>query len=110
MTFARDGAAQFLAPIPLAVAVALVVGKQVGVFGTIVALTRLGIAQRLAGASWRQLYGASVLCGIGFTMSLFIATLAFGEGSAADTGAKLGIIGGSLISAIAGYAVLRGSK
>ena len=102
-------AADVLAPIPLGIVVGLVVGKQLGVFGTVWALCATGIAARPRGASWRQIYGIALLCGIGFTMSLFIAGLAFGDGSAANGAAKLGIILGSLLSAAAGYLVLAGA-
>jgi NhaA family Na+:H+ antiporter len=59
-----------------------------------------------AHASPRQLWGMSLLCGIGFTMSLFISALAFGEGSAQEQAAKLGIIAGSLLSALLGLVIL----
>ena len=97
------------APVPLGVAAGLVVGKQVGVFGAIWVLVRTGAARLPAGASWRQIYGIALLCGIGFTMSLFIAGLAFGNGSAFAEQAKLGIVAGSLLAALGGGLVLAGS-
>ena len=97
------------APLTLGVGLGLVVGKQVGVFGAIWAMVRLGAADRPAGATWRQLYGITLLCGIGFTMSLFISGLAFGDGAAAAQ-AKLGIIAGSVVAALAGWLVLAGSR
>lgn len=102
--------ADAVAPVPLGIALGLVIGKQLGVFGAIAALVGSGVADLPAGASWRQLWGLAVLCGIGFTMSLFIAALAFGEGSAQDGAAKLGILAGSIVSALAGYAILSGRK
>src|SRR5262249_46352722 len=66
-----------LDPLPVAIAAGLVVGKQAGIFATIVLADWLGIARRPLGASWGQTWGASILCGIGFTMSLFIGALAF---------------------------------
>lgn len=102
------GLGDAVAPVPLGVALGLLVGKQLGVFGAIATLVRLKIADRPAGADWRQIWGLSLLCGIGFTMSLFIAALAFGEGTPQDAAAKLGIIGGSILSAIIGWLVLRG--
>ncbi len=101
-----EGLAGFAAPLPLAIATGLFVGKQLGVFGAIVLAERLGLATRPAGASWVQLWGVAILCGIGFTMSLFIAGLAFADQPTLFEAAKLGVIGGSLLSMIAGYAVL----
>ena len=68
---------------------------------------KAGIAAQPDGANWRQIYGASLLCGIGFTMSLFIGALAFPGNAALIDQAKLGILAGSLLSAIFGYLVLR---
>ncbi len=96
-----------LDPLVLGIAAGLVLGKQVGIFGAIMALVRLRIVDMPAHASARQLWGMSLLCGIGFTMSLFIAALAFGGGSDQEAAAKLGIIAGSLIAALAGLFVLR---
>ncbi|MCY7271230.1 MAG: Na+/H+ antiporter NhaA [Sphingomonas bacterium] len=94
-------------PIPLAILLGLFVGKQVGVFGAIWAAVSLGLATRPAGTSWIQLYGAAILCGIGFTMSLFIGGLAWpGRPDLIDS-AKVGTLAGSLLAAIAGYLVLR---
>lgn len=97
--------AALIAPLPLGIAVALVVGKQVGVLGAVWGMVRLNLADCPADATWRQIWGASLLCGIGFTMSLFIANLAFADAAYID-GAKLGIVAGSLIAALAGTAVL----
>ncbi|MXP41765.1 Na+/H+ antiporter NhaA [Altererythrobacter soli] len=94
-------------PLPLAIAGGLVVGKQVGIFGSIVAADKLGFARRPEGASWAQIWGTAVLCGIGFTMSLFIGALAFPRDPLLVEEAKLGVLTGSLISAILGYLILR---
>ena len=94
------------APVPLGIVLGLLIGKPIGVLGAIAIMVRYGLAPRPKGTSWRQLIGLAVLCGIGFTMSLFIAGLAFGEGSAADLAAKIGILTGSVLSAIIGYAIL----
>ena len=86
----------------------LFVGKQLGVFLATWLTVSLGLAKRPAGTTWTQIYGASVLCGIGFTMSLFIGTLAFEHGEfnfAAHV--RLGVLGGSILSALAGYFILR---
>ena len=96
-----------LSPLPLAVAAGLVLGKQAGIFGAIWAACRFGLAQRPDGASWVQLWGMALLCGIGFTMSLFIAALAFPANPELVEQAKLGVLAGSLVSAVAGYVVLR---
>jgi len=98
----------FLHPVPLGIAAGLIVGKQLGVFGAIWLTVKLGIARLPAGVGWMHVYGLSVLCGIGFTMSLFISSLAFEQGGGAMMmNDRLGVIAGSLISAIAGYVVLR---
>lgn len=95
--------------LPIAIGLGLVVGKQVGILGSVLAAEKLGIANRPAGATLRQLWGLALLCGIGFTMSLFIAGLAFPQSPVLVEEAKLGILGGSLISALAGLFLLKGS-
>lgn len=95
-------------PIPSGVALGLFLGKQLGVFGFAWAAIRFGLASLPEGATWRSLYGTAVLCGIGFTMSLFISTLAFDGGMYdAAVSSRLGILAGSLASAIAGYLILK---
>ena len=94
-------------PVPLAVLLGLFLGKQIGIFGAVALSVRTGIASKPEGASWMQLYGAAILCGIGFTMSLFIGALAFPGDQLRVDEAKLGTLAGSLLSAIAGYADLR---
>ena len=101
------GLGTILQPLPLAILVGLFLGKQVGIFGAIWLAARLKIAARPQGAGWRQIYGASLLCGIGFTMSLFIGALAFPSSPQIVDAAKIGILAGSSLSAIAGYLVLR---
>ena len=96
-----------LAPLPLGIAAGLFLGKQLGILGAIAAADRLGIAPRPAGASWVQLWGMAVLCGIGFTMSLFIGALAFPLHPLLVEEAKLGVLLGSLLSALLGFAILR---
>ncbi|HKU04754.1 MAG TPA: Na+/H+ antiporter NhaA [Bradyrhizobium sp.] len=93
--------------VPLGVALGLVLGKQIGIFGAVLLLVRFGWAERPRNASWPHVYGVALLCGIGFTMSLFIGGLAFGDGSHQNDAAKLGILLGSIVSAIAGFIVLR---
>ncbi len=101
------GAAQVLAPLPLGIAAGLFVGKQLGIFGSVWVAVRLGWANRPSGATWLQVYGVAMLCGIGFTMSLFIGALAFPGNPALVEEAKIGILVGSILSAAAGFLVLR---
>ncbi|MCS4280108.1 NhaA family Na+:H+ antiporter [Stenotrophomonas rhizophila] len=96
-----------LAPLPLGIAAGLFVGKQIGVFGGVALAVKTGLAEKPAGASWLQIYGVSLLCGIGFTMSLFISSLAFPLDPAFVEDAKVGILLGSLLSALLGAVVLR---
>jgi len=104
VTLSSAGSA--LAPLPLAIALGLVLGKQIGVFGGVWCAVKLGIAARPAGARWPQVYGVALLCGIGFTMSLFIGGLAF-PGAAQGDAVKIGVLMGSLGAGVAGLAVLR---
>jgi NhaA family Na+:H+ antiporter len=94
-----------LHPVTLGAALGLVVGKQIGVFGFTWVAVRLGLGSVPAGAGWLQLYGLAWLTGIGFTMSLFIGTLAF-ETSDYQDAVRIGVLGGSLICALAGYFLL----
>jgi len=100
--------ASLLAPVPLGIAAGLFFGNQFGVFGISWIAVKLGIGKLPAGTSWPQLYGVALLCGIGFTMSLFVSSLAFEQGgSAIAVDDRLGILVGSILSAVAGYLVLR---
>jgi NhaA family Na+:H+ antiporter len=101
------GKDEILAPLPIAIAAGLVIGKQVGIFSTIWLAEKLGIAQRPENANWIEIWGVSILTGIGFTMSLFIGGLAFPGNELFIEEAKIGILSGSAISAILGYAILR---
>jgi NhaA family Na+:H+ antiporter len=92
--------------IPLGIALGLFIGKQIGILGFTWAAVRLGIARLPDGATWLQVYGVSVLGGIGFTMSLFIGTLAF-TGTEEGAAVRLGVLAGSTLSAIYGYVILR---
>jgi NhaA family Na+:H+ antiporter len=93
-------------PLPLGIAVGLFAGKLVGVFGASAMLIRLGLAKLPEGAGWLQLIGVAALCGVGFTMSLFIGSLAF-DGPGYFTPLRLGVIAGSTLSGVAGYLLLR---
>lgn len=100
--------ADMLHPVPLGIAAGLLFGKLAGVLSFSWLATRVGLASLPDGAGWRQMFGIALLCGIGFTMSLFIASLAFEAGGASFQGLeRLGILAGSLVSGVAGYFVLR---
>jgi NhaA family Na+:H+ antiporter len=95
-------------PVPLGIIGGLFVGKQAGVLALAWVGTKVGVASLPDGLRWGQVYGVALLCGIGFTMSLFIASLAFAQAGTPDTGLdRLGVLLGSAISGLAGYLVLR---
>ena len=93
----------------LGVALGLLLGKVVGVFGSATLAIRLGLADVPMGATGMQMFGISLLCGIGFTMSLFIGLLAFANDPVLQDEVKIGILTGSVLAGIAGWAVLRGA-
>jgi len=96
-----------LDPLPLGIAAGLLLGKAIGVFGSAWLLIKLGAAVLPSQASWTQFFGVCVLCGIGFTMSLFIGGLAFaGLDASFETRLKLGVLGGSLLSGVIGALIL----
>ena len=104
------GAEAFTNAITVGIAAGLFFGKQIGVFGMTALALLTGLAKMPRGLNYGMLWGASLLCGIGFTMSLFIGSLAFEHGDMLQTSAvKLGVIGGSLVSGIAGFLVLKAS-
>lgn len=107
VSLAGVGLERLLAPLPLGIAAGLFLGKQLGILGAVWLTVRLGLASRLRGATWLQVWGVAMLCGIGFTMSLFIGALAFPGDPERVEEAKLGILAGSFLSAIGGYLVLR---
>jgi NhaA family Na+:H+ antiporter len=96
----------FTDPLTLGVAIGLVAGKLIGVFGSATILIRLGFADLPAQATWTQLLGTALLCGIGFTMSLFIGLLAFAGQPTLQEEVKLGILCGSALAAVLGTLVL----
>jgi NhaA family Na+:H+ antiporter len=107
VSLAGIGLDQLLAPLPLGIAAGLFLGKQLGILGAVWIAVRTGFASRLRSATWLQIYGVALLCGIGFTMSLFIGALAFPGRPDLIEEAKLGILAGSFLSALAGYLILR---
>lgn len=108
VSFAGLSIAQATAPLVLAIALGLFLGKQIGVMGAAWLATALKIGKKPSRASWLQVYGVSLLCGVGFTMSLFIGALAFpgAVDSPEQVEVKLGVIGGSLMSGIVAAVVL----
>ena len=93
--------------LPLGIGLGLIVGKTAGIFLAVLLAERTGFAARPAGSSWIQVLGLAALCGIGFTMSLFIAPLAFPGQPGLVEEAKLGVLGGSILAGLAGYSLLR---
>ncbi len=108
VSFAGLSLEQAFAPLVLGIALGLFLGKQAGVMGAAWLATRLGIGKRPSGAAWAQGYGVSLLCGVGFTMSLFIGVLAFPGAidSPEQIEVKLGVIGGSVLSALTAAIIL----
>ncbi|CAJ47782.1 Na+/H+ antiporter protein, partial [Bordetella avium 197N] len=109
VSFAGLGLDALTSPVPLGIALGLFLGKQLGVFGLSWLAIKAGIARLPHQASYRQLYGVALLCGIGFTMSLFIGALAFDKPQIIDA-TKIGVLAGTLCSAVAGYLLLRFSR
>lgn len=98
-------------PVTLGIALGLFLGKQAGIFGSCWLAVKAGFAKLPEGANWRELYGVSLLCGIGFTMSLFIGSLAFeNQDDAYMHSVKIGVLLGSLLSAVTASAVLSGAR
>jgi NhaA family Na+:H+ antiporter len=103
------GLSSLLHPVPMGIALGLFAGKQLGIFLLCFLAIKTGLARLPDGANWGSLYGVSILCGVGFTMSLFVGSLAFGNvtfDASAVFDERLGIIVGSLLSGILGYVVL----
>ena len=98
--------AALLSPIPLGIAVGLFLGKQLGVFTASWLAIKLKLARLPDNTSWAQLYGVSIVTGIGFTMSLFIGLLAFPAHPDAQDAVKIGVLAGSLLSGVIGYILL----
>jgi Na+:H+ antiporter, NhaA family len=108
VTLAGLSANDVVRSVPLGIMIGLFVGKQIGIFVMCWLTVRLRLGARPEGATWGQLYGVAILCGIGFTMSFFIASLAFAESGADYHGAeRLAILIGSLVSGFVGFFVLK---
>ncbi|QCK84778.1 Na+/H+ antiporter NhaA [Phreatobacter aquaticus] len=102
--------AALVQPVPLGIAAGLFFGKQIGVFLVTWAAVTFGLADRPEHASWPQVYGVSLLCGIGFTMSLFIGLLAFPTSETLQDQVKIGVLMGSVASALVGTLVLMAAR
>ena len=108
ISFVNVGIEEVLSPVPLGIIFGLVVGKQIGVFVFCYAAIKMGFAKLPEQVNWQLLYGVALLCGVGFTMSLFIGSLAFEQGSDIPLYKdRLGIVIGSLISGVLGYLVIK---
>ncbi|NIX75139.1 Na+/H+ antiporter NhaA [Microvirga sp. c23x22] len=107
VSFAGLSFDSLLSPLPLGIALGLFIGKQAGVFAFMMLAIRLNLADVPSGASKLQCYGVALLCGIGFTMSLFIGALAFPDRPELTDATKIGVLAGSLLSACAGWLILR---
>ena len=110
VSFTGVSLSSLLEPVPLGIAAGLFLGKQLGVFLPILVAVRLGIADKPEGTTWTQIYGIALICGVGFTMSLFIGSLAF-ENPADDQSfaapIRLGVLTGSILSGVFGYLLVR---
>ncbi|MBV7265174.1 Na+/H+ antiporter NhaA [Erythrobacter ani] len=95
-----------LEPLPLGIALGLLIGKQIGIFGFAYVGVKMGIATLPEKVNWRQIHGLSLLAAIGFTMSLFIGNLAFADPAQIDA-VKLGVLAGSLVAAVSGFFLLK---
>ncbi|MBY8336519.1 Na+/H+ antiporter NhaA [Alteriqipengyuania sp. NZ-12B] len=98
--------ADLLAPLPLGIALGLLIGKQIGIFGFAFLAVKTGLARLPENVGWRQVHGVSLLAAIGFTMSLFIGNLAFDSAAQVDA-VKIGVLSGSVIAALAGFFLLK---
>lgn len=94
-----------IAPLPLGIALGLIVGKMVGVFGVTFVMVKTGLARLPSGATWAQIYGIACLAGIGFTMSLFIGGLSFSDPTLMNE-VRIGVLAGSILSGLLGYVAL----
>ena len=107
LPFAGVGLDAVVGTVSIGIILGLFIGKQIGVFGMTALMIGLGLAKKPEGSSWLMLYGVALLCGVGFTMSLFIGGLAFEHGGFSNIAAlKIGVIAGSVASALLGWLVL----
>lgn len=109
VSFAGFEFSDLFSPLPLGVALGLIIGKQLGIFGFMVGAIKSGLARKPDSVSWAQLYGLACLTGVGFTMSLFIGGLAF-DASAQMEAVKFGVLTGSSVSGLMGFLLLRATS
>ncbi len=107
VSFSGLGQDAFIGSLPLGIVLGLFVGKQIGIFGSIWLLIRFGVARMPARVTWSQIHAMAMICGIGFTMSFFIGGLAFATSPEHLDATKIGVMGGSLLSAIVGTLLMR---
>jgi NhaA family Na+:H+ antiporter len=107
VAFGEMVADDMISPLPVGIMLGLFLGKQIGIFATIRGLVTFRLAEPPKNANWAQVYGMAVLCGIGFTMSLFIGGLAFADAPHAMDSVKIGVFAGSILSGVAGWMILR---
>jgi NhaA family Na+:H+ antiporter len=107
VSLAGIGYGALMQPVTMGSLLGLFVGKQIGIFGAVWLAVKTGVARKPAGANWTQIYGLALLCGIGFTMSLFIGLLAFEASEELQDQTKVGVLVGSFLSAVLGWLVLR---
>lgn len=103
-----DAIASLFTSVPLGIVAGLFLGKQIGIFGAAWLAVRIGVGELPRGVNWPLVYGAAVLAGVGFTMSLFIASLAFSD-MALVASSKLAILVGSLLYVVFGVCIMLGS-
>ena len=105
LSFSNISLDTLLHPLPLGIIVGLFFGKQIGIFGASWLAVKTKLAKLPYQVNWGHIYGTALICGIGFTMSLFISGLAFGENELTSL-VRLGVFIGSILSGVAGYSVL----
>ncbi len=105
VSFAGVGLEGVLHPVTLGIALGLFLGKQIGIFGSVFVAVKTGFCHMPTRANWLHIYGMSLMCGIGFTMALFVGGLAFDDAAMAVY-VRMGVMGGSVLSALAGYGLL----
>lgn len=107
VNFAGMSLASLAAPVPLGIGLGLIVGKSIGITAAVWLALKIGVSAMPRGCSWSAIVGVAFLCGIGFTVSLFIGNLAFGDNVALINSVKIGVLAGSFVAGLAGFLFLR---